>query len=598
MVEKLYIYLFILKKIKDYTKIRKNFFIIFYFLILIAITASDIMSYIISLNAFSYFFNKIELNKITNHHTGSFKKKNSTNIQHLEKLNEIVKLENLDDFNCENLWDFYFKALTAEKDNGYVIDHLQLSLTSVNFLKRLINNNSIFNSTQLDELKYIFQLTVESNNEIVAPSQLTQTNVNQVNRNQPSQGIHIINDTIENTQANSDTLTSQDMVEMLSSLNSNDSNDKQLLTLLLREIKKIQDNQNNISKTIHSEIANNFSTHLGVNVKLTTFEKNKMISRLSFTCNKIHRKKLRLRIYDTHLQNETAPDQLNYDLFPEPLSGFDQSVINEYNELISNFQRDIMNFWSKITKEQIKKDEEDIEVFKEKLSGQVEDIDQLIRDIYDKEESKLSKTFEKSIAKCNAMKNKMNMYSSTLAPRNKQVKHRRNTKNKFTNNYRNNKSDTNRLNESKTDQSYITVDSNSDADVNNRTPFSNNSKNKKKYNNNNNNINNNRRDNYNKYRNKKADRNMPTRHFRQFNNNYSRQDNNYQYNNIYNDSHNKEKKTYNKVSDKNYRKRNYYNYNKSNQSHHNNNQNRSNWNVNYNQSKKDFRNRNNRDTTK
>ena len=100
-----------------------------------------------------------------------------------------------------------------------------------------------------------------------------------------------------------------------------------------------------------------------------TFNEAKSFLYRSF--DKLGRYNNHIKLFDTHLENKTAPPSLFFRNFPKPFLADDEDFVNEYNDLILNFQAQIMNLCKKHLDLRIVKVNNDILKIKEDLKNDV-----------------------------------------------------------------------------------------------------------------------------------------------------------------------------------------------------------------------------------
>lgn len=94
---------------------------------------------------------------------------------------------------------------------------------------------------------------------------------------------------------------------------------------------------NKLSKLFNKN--NNTTNDNSDNDKFIADEKGEM----HITIKKFHKTCKNKNILKLHLDHMTAPNSLNFDRLPKPFFVYDSDYINEYNDLIFKFQKDIMN---------------------------------------------------------------------------------------------------------------------------------------------------------------------------------------------------------------------------------------------------------------
>ena len=124
-------------------------------------------------------------------------------------------------------------------------------------------------------------------------------------------------------------------------------------------------NNVNISTTVNNNInSNNFSSFSN---NFTSFTQAKFLISKNF--NKLARYKNHIQMFETHLINKTTPPSLFYNKFPQPFLADDEAYVDDYNNLVSDFQAKAMNLAKTHLEKRINNLEDDLLKIKESLSS-------------------------------------------------------------------------------------------------------------------------------------------------------------------------------------------------------------------------------------
>ncbi|CAF1155293.1 unnamed protein product, partial [Brachionus calyciflorus] len=116
--------------------------------------------------------------------------------------------------------------------------------------------------------------------------------------------------------------------------------------------------------------------------------------------NKKLRNEKNIVILQKHIEKNDAPSQLYHINFPEPFLKHNAKFVSDYNDYISQSQKDIMNLAIKHLNDEIKILEKDLKYFKKNLVGCVDSVEDFVNDIETRESDFLKNEFFKADKKC------------------------------------------------------------------------------------------------------------------------------------------------------------------------------------------------------
>ncbi len=156
-----------------------------------------------------------------------------------------------------------------------------------------------------------------------------------------------------------------------------------------------------LESAVQSKVSEELSKYLGVNKNLTSSEVTDLKNKLGYTYQSILRKENQVLLLETHLYNKTTPDALKHQKFPAPFNAFASKplFIDNYNKIVEEAQRKIIQLEIKEFKEDINNLNNDIKVFCNILSHHVEDMETTKKDIYNYQSEFLKPEFDSATVK-------------------------------------------------------------------------------------------------------------------------------------------------------------------------------------------------------
>ena len=253
----------------------------------------------------------------------------------------------------------------------------------------------------------------------------------------------IIEDTqVTSVPSNSQTITS------LHNLNQLDDSQKSQLDLLSL-FKKFEENiVSKLDTTINNRISSEMIKHLGIDRNLTSSQILEYKNKLGYAYQSILKKKNQMKILNSHLDNNTTPEQLAFNKFPAPFFAFENNVlyVNKHNDIIQSAQKSLIQLEIDQFELDIDILNNDIKVYKDTLKYHVTDIGKLDKEIYDLQENNLKKTFEtasiralKIIAKPFTIKHSKTKNDKTIKTNKDKMKKQSDTKTNNAKDYTKNK---------------------------------------------------------------------------------------------------------------------------------------------------------------
>lgn len=166
---------------------------------------------------------------------------------------------------------------------------------------------------------------------------------------------------------------------------------------LLSLFKKFEENiVSKLDTTINNRISSEMIKHLGIDRNLTSSQILEYKNKLGYAYQSILKKKNQMKILNSHLDNNTTPEQLAFNKFPAPFFAFENNVlyVNKHNDIIQSAQKSLIQLEIDQFELDIDILNNDIKVYKDTLKYHVTDIGKLDKEIYDLQENNLKKTFE------------------------------------------------------------------------------------------------------------------------------------------------------------------------------------------------------------
>ena len=204
------------------------------------------------------------------------------------------------------------------------------------------------------------------------------------------------------------------------------SNNKTMVDTLLND-----DRFTNFFKNIHEKLNSTISSSIDNKIKigidkylgerdLCSDQIEEYKKRYEFTLEKILKKENDILIMRTHIKNETIPSELGHLRHPKPFLPHDEIFIDKYNDLISNFQKNVLALSIERLEEQVEILRNDLKIFKNILSKYISSIENFANHYNQKVSKNLEKEFIKSNDKC--LKVALNKYKVTTrySPENKE----------------------------------------------------------------------------------------------------------------------------------------------------------------------------------
>ncbi len=158
-----------------------------------------------------------------------------------------------------------------------------------------------------------------------------------------------------------------------------------------------QDLDKNLQNTVCKELRLHFGSN---NRDLTSDQIEQYQLKVSQTYNKIKRKEHNIKIYKTHIEKKTAPFELRHLNFPAPPLPHDAIFVNKWNELISKWTEEALNFTITRLTDMNRLLKNDLDVIKDILKNHMGDVDGYFAFCDRNEEKMLEKDFLAADEKC------------------------------------------------------------------------------------------------------------------------------------------------------------------------------------------------------
>jgi hypothetical protein len=114
---------------------------------------------------------------------------------------------------------------------------------------------------------------------------------------------------------------------------------------------------------------------------------------------RINKKTMSIKIFNFHIENETAPKEISLNNFPVPFLAHDENFVKAYDSLIKKFQKEIMELCLNRVKEQKVILDERINTIKTSLEGKIEDVDSFVENLSKKSEDTWKPFIDASLEK-------------------------------------------------------------------------------------------------------------------------------------------------------------------------------------------------------
>ncbi len=114
---------------------------------------------------------------------------------------------------------------------------------------------------------------------------------------------------------------------------------------------------------------------------------------------RINKKTMSIKIFNFHIENETAPKEISLNNFPVPFLAHDENFVKAYDSLIKKFQKEIMELCLKRVKEQKVILDERINAIKTSLEDKMEDVNSFVEKMSKKSEETWKPFIDASLEK-------------------------------------------------------------------------------------------------------------------------------------------------------------------------------------------------------
>jgi hypothetical protein len=161
------------------------------------------------------------------------------------------------------------------------------------------------------------------------------------------------------------------------------------------EIAKLRSDFEKINSLLSS--SNNNVTHSSTNSSQNSQSSFSSFNEAKFyiknSLDKILRYNNHIKIFDTHLSNNTTPPSLFYNRFPQPFLADDNEFVNKYNNLISEFQVNTLNLCKEFLVARVEKIEAGLLSIKGSLISDTT-LDSKLADLKTESEARLKDHFQ------------------------------------------------------------------------------------------------------------------------------------------------------------------------------------------------------------